>query len=434
MSAAGPATVAASQDFRGGVTGTVTDKTGGVLPGVTISVTNTDTGVSQTTITNAEGLYQVFYLNAGPYSVTAELQGFKKVVRAANDVRVGDVLRVDLTMETGTLEETVTVTADAPMLNSTTGISGTSVTSKQIEQLPLGDGTAYMLTRLAPGIMDSSDLHFARPADNGNRRSSQRRAGRQRVHDRRRAEPVERARRRLLAALGRDRRVQGADQRVRRVRPHRGAVESRAQERHQCCARRGLVLNRDGSRTATPPDRGAGGEKPTREHNRYTGTVAARSSATRRSSGSFGTCATCSPSRPPSGATEMRRGDLSEFGTAIYDPLTATGTNGARTASQATDSGQPISPVAAAYAAFYPAPNRSTTESNYFTNQRPHDHNARMASITTSARRAGSSRRATTTNGARTATGPRTPATRPTAASSTASPSPRDSTTAATSV
>ena len=80
----------------------------------------------------------------------------------------GDVLRVDLTMETGMLEETVTVTADAPMLNSTTGISGTSVTSKQIEQLPLGDGTAYMLTRLAPGIMDSSDLHFARPADNGN--------------------------------------------------------------------------------------------------------------------------------------------------------------------------------------------------------------------------------------------------------------------------
>src|SRR5207342_2710913 len=46
--------------------------------------------------------------------------------------------------------------------------SGTTVDSKQIAELPLGDGTAYMLTRLAPGIMDSSDLHFARPADNGN--------------------------------------------------------------------------------------------------------------------------------------------------------------------------------------------------------------------------------------------------------------------------
>ena len=48
------------------------------------------------------------------------------------------------------------------------GISGTTVDAKQIAELPLGDGTAYMLTRLAPGIMDTSDLHFARPADNGN--------------------------------------------------------------------------------------------------------------------------------------------------------------------------------------------------------------------------------------------------------------------------
>ena len=48
------------------------------------------------------------------------------------------------------------------------GISGTTVDAKQIAELPLGDGTAYMLTRLAPGIMDTSDLHFSRPADNGN--------------------------------------------------------------------------------------------------------------------------------------------------------------------------------------------------------------------------------------------------------------------------
>ena len=60
------------------------------------------------------------------------------------------------------------VTAESPLLNTTTGVSGTTIDAKQIAELPLGDGTAYMLTRLAPGIMDSSDLHFARPADNGN--------------------------------------------------------------------------------------------------------------------------------------------------------------------------------------------------------------------------------------------------------------------------
>ncbi len=66
------------------------------------------------------------------------------------------------------MTEIVEVTAETPLLNTTTGVSGITVDAKQIAQLPLGDGTAYMLTRLAPGIMDSSDLHFARPMDNGN--------------------------------------------------------------------------------------------------------------------------------------------------------------------------------------------------------------------------------------------------------------------------
>ncbi len=66
-------------------------------------------------------------------------------------------------METGGLSETVTVTAEAPLLDTTTAITGTTVDSKQIAELPLGDGTAYMLTRLAPGIMDTSDLHFSPP-------------------------------------------------------------------------------------------------------------------------------------------------------------------------------------------------------------------------------------------------------------------------------
>src|SRR5215831_12981592 len=162
------ATAASAQDFRGGVRGTVTDTSGAVLPGVTVTVVNTQTKVSQTVVTDDKGLFEVLYLNSGAYSVTAELSGFKTVVRTGNEVRVGDVLRVDLTLAAGGVQETVTVTADPPMLNTTTGIGGTTIDSKQIAELPLGDGTAYMLTRLAPGIMDSSDLHFARPADNGN--------------------------------------------------------------------------------------------------------------------------------------------------------------------------------------------------------------------------------------------------------------------------
>ncbi len=163
--AAGPA---AGQEFRGSIAGTIADSSGGVLPGVSLTVTNAATGIVQTVVTDDKGAYQVRYLNPGTYTVAAELQGFKKVVRSGNDVRVGEVLRVDIVLEPGGIGETVVVTGDVPLLNTTTGITGTTVDSKQIAELPLGDGTAYMLTRLAPGIMDSSDLHFARPADNAN--------------------------------------------------------------------------------------------------------------------------------------------------------------------------------------------------------------------------------------------------------------------------
>ena len=165
--ATGAATVAA-QDFRGGIRGTITDATGGILPGVTVTVTNTETKIAQTVVTDEKGLFEVLYLNPGPYTVTAELSGFRSSVHTNQQVRVGDVARLDISLATGGVQESVQVSADVPLLNTTTGISGTTIDSKQIAELPLGDGTAYMLTRLAPGIVDSSDLHFARPADNGN--------------------------------------------------------------------------------------------------------------------------------------------------------------------------------------------------------------------------------------------------------------------------
>ena len=76
-----------AQEFWGRIIGTVSDPTGGVLPGVTVTVTNTETHVAQTVVTDAQGLYQVRYLNPGTYSVTAELQGFKKFSRIDNNVR-----------------------------------------------------------------------------------------------------------------------------------------------------------------------------------------------------------------------------------------------------------------------------------------------------------------------------------------------------------
>src|SRR5947209_1131546 len=159
---------AVAQDFRGGINGRVVDATGGVLPGVTVTATNVETNVPTVVTTDAKGIYQVTHLNSGTYSVEARLEGFKPVVRKGITVHVGDTLKVDIALEAGNMSEVMVVTAAAPILDTTSGVTGKVIDSVQIQQLPLGDGTAYMLTRLAPGLADSSDLHFSRPMDNGN--------------------------------------------------------------------------------------------------------------------------------------------------------------------------------------------------------------------------------------------------------------------------
>jgi hypothetical protein len=382
---------AVAQESRGAVTGVVADASGAVLPGVTVTVTNVETNVSSEATTDGEGRYQVRYLNPGVYSITAKLDGFKTVVRSDLNVRVGETLSVDLAMALGAVEETVEVVAYTPVLNTTTGVTGQVVDSKQIQELPLGDGTAYMLTRLAPGITDSSDLHFARPMDNGN-----------------------------LAGI-KSNGVQGNNEfsidgapnmnnagGVGFSPPSDAIAEFKvqtnsfdAQAGHTAGAVVNLALksggnsfrgtagwfNRDDSRTETPllTER-AGGTKPTREYNRYTGMVGGPIIKNKTFfMGSFEHLKDIQPE--PASYTvptmKMRQGDLSEFSVSIYDPATATGSNGART--PFTGNVIPlnrIDPVALAYAKYFPEPNKAGTESNYFTNQlRPYDYNGALGRV-----------------------------------------------------
>src|ERR671919_494688 len=83
-----------AQDFRGAIGGRVTDDSGGVLPGVTVTVTNKETNVTSNTVTNETGNYSLLYLPPGTYSVAAELQGFKKVSRENIIIRIGDRLEI----------------------------------------------------------------------------------------------------------------------------------------------------------------------------------------------------------------------------------------------------------------------------------------------------------------------------------------------------
>lgn len=157
---------AAAQNFRGEISGRVTDASGARLPGVTITATNLATNVVTPTTTNGEGDYAIPFLNPGTYTVTAELSGFKKVERDHIEVRVGDKIGLDLTMEVGKMEETVTVTAQTPLLETQSGTQGEVIDEKRISTMPLSDGNPFVLARLVPGAAFTGDLKFSRPFDN----------------------------------------------------------------------------------------------------------------------------------------------------------------------------------------------------------------------------------------------------------------------------
>ncbi|HYT76103.1 MAG TPA: TonB-dependent receptor [Vicinamibacterales bacterium] len=156
-----------AQDFRGEITGRVSDSSGGRLPGVSVTVTNVATNVATTTTTNSEGDFSVPFLNPGTYTVTVELSGFKKLVRQGIELHISDKLSLPLTLEVGKVEEVVSVTAESPLLQTMSGSAGQVIDEQRISMLPLSDGNPFVLARLVPGAAFTGDLKFSRPFDNG---------------------------------------------------------------------------------------------------------------------------------------------------------------------------------------------------------------------------------------------------------------------------
>jgi hypothetical protein len=161
-----PAVAASGQEFRGSITGTISDPSSAVLPGVTVTATNVDTGVNTAAVTNAEGIYLIPFLTPGKYTISAELMGFKKLVREGVEVRIADRITLDLALEVGQIEEVVSVRAESPLLDVASASQGQVIDEKRIALLPLSDGNAFTLARLAPGVAYTGDLKFSRPFDN----------------------------------------------------------------------------------------------------------------------------------------------------------------------------------------------------------------------------------------------------------------------------
>jgi hypothetical protein len=122
----GSASTAFAQFDRGTISGTVKDPGGLVVPGVTVTVTSQQTQQARTTVTDGSGFYTLPNLLPGQYEVAAELQGFKRVSRANVQLDGGASLVLDFTLTTGAITEEVTVTADAPLLQTEVAVRKTA--------------------------------------------------------------------------------------------------------------------------------------------------------------------------------------------------------------------------------------------------------------------------------------------------------------------
>lgn len=132
------------------IRGTVTDTTGGVLPGVTVVAQNEATGNVFVGVTDGTGVFSVPVL-IGTYSVTAELSGFQTVVQTGVQVLVGQIATIAVELGVSTLEQTITVTGEAPLLNTTSSTVSGNIDPRQIEELPVNGRNWMDLTLLAPG-------------------------------------------------------------------------------------------------------------------------------------------------------------------------------------------------------------------------------------------------------------------------------------------
>lgn len=154
MAVAADGREAIAQSFeRSRVDGVVTDESGGLLPGVTVVVRNSDTGLVREVITDADGRYVVPGLPPGSYEVRAELTGFQPALQPKVTLQVGQTTSIDLALKVGTVSEQVTVVGEAPLIETSKSDFSSVVNSEQIDNLPINGRNFLDFATLTPGVV-----------------------------------------------------------------------------------------------------------------------------------------------------------------------------------------------------------------------------------------------------------------------------------------
>ncbi len=146
------ASPSAAQVDTGTILGTVRDASGAVVPNARVILTNKGLGVTQRAETDANGRYIFTPLKTGTYQVEIEVQGFKKAVRSGLELNIQQQAQVDFSLETGEISQTVEVTAEAPLLQTSESSVGQSVSGQAINDLPLNGRDWTYLARLSAGV------------------------------------------------------------------------------------------------------------------------------------------------------------------------------------------------------------------------------------------------------------------------------------------
>lgn len=160
------ATSGHAQEFRGTISGAVTDTSGAVVPGATIVAREEQTGAVSHTVSDAAGQYAIPFLLPGTYDITATANGFEEFHRTGVTLESQGHLVVDLQLKVGSATVSVTVTGAPPQLNVANGSVGTVITTDSVANMPLNGRTPTTLAELAPGVITTAAPQMIHPFDN----------------------------------------------------------------------------------------------------------------------------------------------------------------------------------------------------------------------------------------------------------------------------
>lgn len=145
-------TAAAAQDARGRILGLITDSSGAVVPGASVTAVHLEMNTRVATRSNEAGNYELPYLLPGVYRIVVEMEGFRRYQREPIEVRVGETVTLNVQLQVGVVADTVNVTAEAPMLDAASASISMVIERRMLEDLPIAGGSVTYLARLVPGV------------------------------------------------------------------------------------------------------------------------------------------------------------------------------------------------------------------------------------------------------------------------------------------